>query len=222
MARIPASQRDAFYEARRSELADVALKLWAEQGYDTTSVAEIAREAGVAKGTFYVYFESKQSLLLDVLRRNSLVPNVLRLIDDLQHDSLETAVSGFVRGAWSHLSEHRELVLLVMRELPTHLDEAREVVERVIVPSNEALAGYLESHIPSGRAAELSTVISVRALVGMILVVFISQELLGAGRHLPVSEDDITKTLTELFLRGVAPDAPADAPPSPRAPKDPT
>ncbi len=212
MPKIPASERDAFYEARRDELAAVALKLWAERGYDKTSVAEIAREAGVAKGTFYLYFESKQSLLVEVLRRNSLVPNVLRLIDDLQHASLEVAVGGFVRGAWQHLAEHRDLILLVLRELPTHLDEAREFVERVMVPSNEALAGYLESHITPERAGEVSTVIAVRALIGMVLVVFVSQELLGASRLLPVAEDDITKTITELFLRGVAPGVEEDAP----------
>jgi len=222
MPKIPASERDAFYEARREELARVALKLWAERGYDKTSVAAIAREAGVAKGTFYLYFDTKQSLLIEVLRRNSLVPNVLTLIDGLQHASLEVAVGGFVRGAWRHLAEHRDLVMVVMRELPTHLDEARDIVERVIVPSNEALAGYLESHITAERAAELSTVISVRALIGMVLVVFVTQEVLGAGRLLPVAEDDVTKTITELFLRGVAPESLAaaregDAPDSLRA-----
>ena len=143
MPRIPASERDAFYEARRSALADVALKLWAERGFDQTSVAAIAREAGVAKGTFYIYFESKQALLLEVLRRNSLVPNILTLIDDLQHESLEDAVASFVRGAWRHLREHRDLVLVVLGELPSHLEEAREAIERVVVPSNEVVSGYL-------------------------------------------------------------------------------
>lgn len=211
MARIPASERDAFYEARRQELAEVALKLWAERGFDKTSVAAIAREAGVAKGTFYLYFESKQALLIDVMRRNSLVPTVLTLIDDLQNASLEDAVAGFVRGAWRHLSEHRELLLLAMRELPGHLDEARDFVERVIVPSNRAVAGYLESRITPDRASALSTVIGVRALIGMVLVVFVSQELLGAGRLLPVAEEDITRTITELFLRGVAPETAQNA-----------
>jgi len=207
--KIPASERDAFYEARRTALAEVALRLWAERGFDQTPVAAIAAEAGVAKGTFYLYFETKRALLLEVLRRNSLVPNILTLIDDLQHQGLEAAVRAFVRGAWRHLSAHRDLVLVVMRELPTHLEEARDVVERVIVPSNEVVAGYLEDRISPERAAELSTLISVRALVGMVLVVFVSQEILGAGRHLPVPEDEITHTIAELFLHGVAPESAA-------------
>ena len=205
MPKVAASERDAFYEARRAALADAALALWAEHGFDQTPVARIAAEAGVAKGTFYLYFESKDALLLEVLQRNSLVPNVLALIRDLQSRSLEEAVTGFVRGAWRHLSEHRELLLVAMRELPTHLDEARHLVERIIVPANRAVAGFLESHIAPERASEVSPIISVRALIGMIVIVFLTQEILEAGRLLPVSEDEITKTIAELFLRGVAP-----------------
>ena len=207
MPKIAASERDAFYEARRTELAEVALKLWAERGFDQTSVATIARVAGISKGTFYLYFESKDALLLDVMRRNSLVPNILALIEDLQHRSLEDAVYEFVRGAWRHLCDHRELVLVVLRELPTHLDAAREIVERVIVPTNVAVAGYLESRMTPERRAEISELISVRALIGMILMTFVTQEVLGAGRIAPVPEEEITKPIAELFLRGVAPPA---------------
>lgn len=205
MARIPASQRDAFYESRRTALAEVALKLWAEHGFDQTSVTRIAHEAGIAKGTFYLYFESKEALLHEVLRRNSLVPNVLALIEDLRTRSLEDAVHGFVRGAWQHLAAHRELLLVVLREIPTHLEQAREAVEQVLVPTNAAIAKYLEARIDPRRAGELSPVIAVRALIGMVILVFVTQEILGMGRLLPVPEDRITKTIAELFLRGVAP-----------------
>lgn len=205
MPRIAASDRDAFYETRRQALADVALKLWAERGYDGTSVAAIASEAGIAKGTFYLYFETKGALLLEVLRRNSLVPNVLGLIDDLKTRSLEEAVHGFVRGAWRHLDAQRDLLLVALREMPTHLAEARDAVARVMVPANAALARDLEASIAPARAGEISTVIAVRALLGMIVVTFLTQEILGAGLLLPVPEAEITKTIAELFLRGVAP-----------------
>jgi AcrR family transcriptional regulator len=205
VSKIAASERDAFYEARRTALAEIALKLWAENGFDQTSVAAIAREAGIAKGTFYLYFESKGALLLEVLRRNSLVPNVLALIEDLQTRRLEDAVHGFVRGAWRHLGAHRELLLVALREMPTHLEQAREAVERVVVPTNAALASYLESRIGK-RAGDLSPVIAVRALIGMIVVVFLTQEILGAGRFLPVPEEEITSTIAQLFLHGVVPE----------------
>ena len=205
MPKIAASERDAFYQARQAALCEVALKLWAERGFDQTSVEAIAREAGIAKGTFYLYFESKDTLLLEVLRRNSLVPDVLALIRALETESLEDAVHGFVRGAWRHLSDHRELLLVALREMPTHLDQARDAIERVLVPATLALASHLESRIAARPAGSFSPVIAVRALIGMVILVFISQELLGAGRFLPVPDEEITRTIAELFLRGVAP-----------------
>ena len=203
MSKIAASDRDAFYEARRSELARVALRLWAERGFDRVSVAAIATEAGVSKGTFYLYFESKDALLEDVLRRHSLAPNVHALIADLQGGSLDDAVRAFVRTAWRQLSENRELVLLVLRELPSHLDQARQFVERVMVPANALLADHLRGRLDPARAEEISFVIAGRGLIGLILSVFLTQEVLGAGRLLPVSEDEITESIAELFLHGV-------------------
>jgi AcrR family transcriptional regulator len=203
MPKIPASERDAFYEARRAELAAVALKLWAEQGFDQTSVAEIAAATGVSKGTFYLYFDSKGALLEDVFRRNSLVPNVQQLIGDLRDRSLEEAVHGFVCGSWQHLCAHRELVLVALRELPTHLDQVQRLVEHVMVPANQLLASYLETRVDPERAEQLSLIISARGLLGMILFVFVTQEILGAGRFLKVSEEELTKTIAELFLHGL-------------------
>lgn len=203
MPKIPASERDAFYEARRSELASGALRLFAERGIDQTSVAAIAAEAGVSKGTFYLYFESKDALVEDVLRRNSLAPSVAELFRDLASRSFEDAIHSFVRNAWRHLCDHRDLVLLAIREMPTHLERAQQLVERVMVPANALLAEYLAEHVGKERAEEISLVIAGRGLLGMVIFVFITQEVLGAGRVLQVSEDEITKTIAEMFLYGV-------------------
>ncbi len=51
-------------DARPSEIADVALDMFAETGYDSTALDDIARNAGVSKGTIYLYFQSKEDLLV--------------------------------------------------------------------------------------------------------------------------------------------------------------
>lgn len=210
MSKIPASEREAFYESRRADLSRVALQLWAEQGFDQTSMASIAEKAGVSKGTIYIYFESKRALLEEVMRRNSLVPNLLKLMDDLQNRGLDGAVRGFVEGAWRHLASHRELVLVAMRELPTHLEEASHVVGRVMVPANQVLADYLAARLPKPRQ-DISLLIAVRALVGMVIFTFLTQEVLGVGSASPVPEKQVTATISELFLNGLSGCAPGEA-----------
>ena len=210
MPKIAASERDAFYEKRRSELAETALRLWATRGFDATSVESIAREAGISKGTFYLYFPTKQALLEEVMRRNSLVPVVQELIANLQHRSLEDAVHAFVRAAWRHLHERRELILLAIGELPSHLDQAGKVIENVMAPANRLIESYLESHLGPQRGEQISLLIAGRSLMGMVIFTFLTQEVLGLGRLLPVSEQEITRTLAEVFLRGVTGSPPAE------------
>lgn len=56
-------------DVRRDELLDTALSLFLEHGYERTSVEQITSAVGVAKGTFYHYFASKQDLLEQLVER---------------------------------------------------------------------------------------------------------------------------------------------------------
>ena len=203
MAKVAASERDAFYESRRTALTETAVRLWAERGFDATSVAAIAEAAGMSKGTFYLYFRSKQALLEDVLRRYTLLPSIRSMVEDLADRSLDEAVHTFVREAWRHLAEHRHLLLLALRELPTHLEQLHEALEHVFVPGNRLIAAYLEERLGAERAEEISLVIAGRGLIGMVVLLFLSQEILGIGRFLPVAEEKIPTTIAEVFLHGV-------------------
>jgi AcrR family transcriptional regulator len=56
-------------EARRAEILDVASSLFRTRGYGATSVEEIVSGVGVAKGTFYYYFRTKEDVLTALARR---------------------------------------------------------------------------------------------------------------------------------------------------------
>ncbi|WP_289422577.1 TetR/AcrR family transcriptional regulator, partial [Faecalibaculum rodentium] len=49
--------------ARRSEILDAAEKLFGTKGYDATSTGDILRELGIARGTLYYHFKSKEDIL---------------------------------------------------------------------------------------------------------------------------------------------------------------
>jgi len=54
-------------EARRTALIEAATKCFAKRGYHATGVSNIISEAGVARGTFYLYFKSKQDIFSEIL-----------------------------------------------------------------------------------------------------------------------------------------------------------
>ena len=63
---------------KRARILDAAIKVFAGRGFHSATVAEIARAAGVADGTIYLYFKGKEDLLL-------------RLFDEKMNDLLREA-----------------------------------------------------------------------------------------------------------------------------------
>src|SRR6266404_6222435 len=62
--RPPVQARDTRQNDKRARILDAAIKVFAERGFHSATVAEIARAAGVADGTIYLYFKGKDDLLL--------------------------------------------------------------------------------------------------------------------------------------------------------------
>jgi AcrR family transcriptional regulator len=58
--------------AKREEVLDAALELFSRDGYDKTSVREVARATGLSQAGLLHYFSSKEELLIEVLRRRDL------------------------------------------------------------------------------------------------------------------------------------------------------
>ncbi|MGC9064952.1 MAG: TetR/AcrR family transcriptional regulator, partial [bacterium] len=53
---------------KKEDILNSALKLFFEKGFNETSIDEITRLAGISKGSFYTYFQSKEDLLSEVIK----------------------------------------------------------------------------------------------------------------------------------------------------------
>ena len=64
------AKRERRKDARPGELLDAALELFVEKGFAATRAEEVAKRAGVSKGTLFLYFSSKEELFKAVVREN--------------------------------------------------------------------------------------------------------------------------------------------------------
>jgi AcrR family transcriptional regulator len=64
----PGSRSSITRDERRQTLVDAAQELFSHKGYHATTVDDITRAAGVAKGTFYLYFDEKREVYYEVVR----------------------------------------------------------------------------------------------------------------------------------------------------------
>jgi AcrR family transcriptional regulator len=82
-------------EVRRAELLDTADALFQRHGYANTAVEDIVREAGVAKGTFYHYFRTKEDVLGALATR--MVDHMATRLRDIAADAAATPLQKLQR-----------------------------------------------------------------------------------------------------------------------------
>jgi AcrR family transcriptional regulator len=136
-------------ETRRAELLAAATRLFEERGYDAVTVADITDSAGVAKGTFYLYFDSKEGLL-DSLRHD-LTAAAASLLDDLglpADDDWSSFTDRLVRRAIAFQVEQYELHALIRlphrhgAEAETHGSDRLAAGLQVVIERGVAAGGY--------------------------------------------------------------------------------
>lgn len=96
-AQSQTSLRERQKQQLKSELISTALQIIEEKGLDASSVDEIAARAGVAKGTFYLYFKAKSDIISAVIEDSiekfeSCISSVLESAPEDANDALRTIV----------------------------------------------------------------------------------------------------------------------------------
>lgn len=108
------------YDERYSEFLDVAQGLFFSKGYERTSVADIIKGVGVAKGTFYHYFDSKTDILDAIAKR--MTEQIIATLQPMLNNEALNAKEKFEQffsqiGNWK--LDRKQLMLDMVRTLYT-------------------------------------------------------------------------------------------------------
>ncbi|MEK4027172.1 MULTISPECIES: TetR/AcrR family transcriptional regulator [Bacillaceae] len=115
---------------------ETAIKLFAAKGFAATSIQEIADEAGISKGAFYLYFKSKDDLLYSTLQYYfNIIEKRLSLYEDQALSPREKFVYQ-LKELIGALSEHKEFIIMQAREQAIPLnDTVKELLFRMHMES---------------------------------------------------------------------------------------
>ena len=140
-------------EARPEEITAAALTLFVEKGYANTRLEDVAAQAGVSKGTLYLYFANKQELFKAVVREGLVSPisEVRGMID--QYEGKAFDLLGMVlRGWWQRIGSKPvsgipKLILAEARNFP---EIAEFYLAEVVRPGLEAIVRIIETGVAAG------------------------------------------------------------------------
>ena len=124
---------------RRRQILDAAVQVFAQQGFHACRVSDIAREAGVAHGLIYHYFDSKDEVLNELfVERWSLLLAAIGEIDMRPIPPREKldAVAGFIIDSYRHDPELMKVIIVEVTRAAnsfgrTHLPEIRKAYDLI-------------------------------------------------------------------------------------------
>jgi TetR/AcrR family fatty acid metabolism transcriptional regulator len=183
------------------QIIDAAVRVFARKGYWNSRVSDIARAAGIAAGTIYLYFDTKEDILITVFRRK---------------------MAEFVSALWQAIAEEPDAVAKLRRLVHMHFDilerepELAEVVQVELRqgqkffrgPASQEINAYftliasvLEEGVADGRfRRDLPVKVATKMLFGAMDQMATSWVLGKRGYRLVAT----APAVADLFLQGIA------------------
>jgi AcrR family transcriptional regulator len=140
--------------SKRRQILEGARKVFLDLGFDGASMGEIARAAGVSKGTLYVYFADKSRLFEAIVEEETLEQGKLAFNFDPERD-VTTTLTEFGQAYIQMLcrpggGSATRTVMAIAERMP---EVGRRFYNNVIAHTIARLADYLEGHTGSGDLA---------------------------------------------------------------------
>ena len=195
------TERSTGVEEKRRLILDAAVRVFARKGFHQSRVGDIAREAGVAHGLLYHYFDSKDQVLEAVFHENwSVLLTRIASVEETEESAVDQLrhITAIVLRTWLHVPD---VVRVVIREF----GRSPEVAERIgeLAQPIDAIRRVIARGIERGEFRQgIDPQVAATVVYGSI------DELLTGwvlGR-LPGGEEDVAvaeQTMVEVILRGL-------------------
>jgi TetR/AcrR family fatty acid metabolism transcriptional regulator len=189
--------------ARREAILAAARKVFAREGFEGTTIADVAREAGVAAGTVYLYYPSKleifgalKDLFFDVIYQ--------AIRDAPAPPDVRGGTRARIHAVFEACSEHRDLVHLVFLN-PDPRTEAARRMQRADEERMRPLAQLLAGGMEAGAVRRTDPVLLARLITGVVTVALYQCFLQADGSPDVQGYEDM---VTEMIVGGITPRQP--------------
>src|SRR3954470_23055957 len=137
-------------EERPAQILEAALDVFAERGLGAARLEDIAKRAGLSKGTIYLYFPNKEALFREVIR-STVVSQIESGERDFEHatTSATESLERHMRRHWQFIRSPKfaPIFRLIHAELSQHPDLARFYADEVVTRGHRLLAAIIRRGI---------------------------------------------------------------------------
>lgn len=193
-------------EARPQEVLAAALDLFVERGFASTRLEDVAKCAGVSKGTLYLYFANKEELFKAVVRA-SIVPiigeaeEMIAAFDGPSDQLMRTVIMNW----WQRSGECKTsgIPKLIMSEAGNFPDIASFYKEEVIDRGSRMIASMLERAVARGEFRPVDITAMTQVLIAPMLMLMTWKHSVGPCEHAALDPQAFLRTFLDMALHGL-------------------
>lgn len=201
-----APKRERRKDARPRELLDAALALFVEQGFAATKSEDVAKRAGVSKGTLFLYFGSKEELFKAVVRENIAGQfSEFNVTLDSYTGSTESLMRSFMAAWWARVgATHSAGICKLMVSEGRQFPELAEFYRtEVIDPACQVISRVLERGVQRGELQATVSKHSVYTLLAPILFLMLWNSAPGLSGAMALDGPAFLDTQIDVLLHGI-------------------
>lgn len=195
---VSSNHREQYLQDRRDQIIDAAMQIFVNKGFSGANVSEIASLAGIAKGTIYLYFDSKEQIFSAILNERTFIPRLADLL--IEDQPVEITLRNIAEAFLSFLDDYLPFIKMVMADGIRFPLCAEQVYRESILKSNMILAEYLDKQSQSGRIRPLDNpFLTAKVFIGMMMYHVMTQEIMAGKNVLAISQEDWVKEIIQIF-----------------------
>jgi AcrR family transcriptional regulator len=193
-------------EARPEEIVAAALDVFVERGFARARLEEVARRAGVTKGTIYLYFKSKDALFKAVVR-GTIVPVIAQgeALAQSFTGSARELVEQLVREYWRLVGETRlaGIPKLMMAEAATFPALTRFYYDEVVTRGHRLMAGVIERGIKNGEFRPVNVAVAAKLAMSPLMHATVVRLAFASCMPEAFNVRHYIDTHIDLYLHGI-------------------
>ena len=184
-------------EETRERLLAAALAVFAEQCFEAGTTKAITQRAGAAEGLLFHYFPTKTDLLVAVLRRDPLGPEIQRLLAEHAAEPVAEALPRMTRRWLAVLRAQRPITLGLLQQ--AHVDpQVQQAILEVLQGITDLLAAYFRERIATGELRPFDPDVAARILLHAVCSLIMPCSGVPAG-----AEEQVLDRQLDLLLHGM-------------------
>jgi AcrR family transcriptional regulator len=201
---------------KRKQIVDGARRVFIDMGFDAASMNDITREAGVSKGTIYVYFDSKEELFEAMIEeeRCAIFNDLYWALEqggELRDTLIRFGIALGTKITSEKVTRAQRTVIGICERIP---ELGARFYERGPKRGHEKLMVFLKEAVDKGHLSIPDLPLAAYQLTDLCLAGLFRQRLFGYRAEAP-SLDEITRNVTagvDVFLKAYRPEPAGPAP----------